>query len=489
MRKYTGISITDEFIRIAEAEIESGNIKSLRLEEIPYEKSDLKDAKFIKKIRSIVKKRRLYNKAFIALNNSEVIIKDKIVPPVKKNEIFKLIEAEIKDYAIFNHQNVSLGFNVIEKAKDKIKIIWAGTKEETLLSTIKTFRKAGIKSAGIIPSNFALGKFVGTFYENKAPLVIINVDNTKTTLTFMENEKVLYTYIQDLGIKEATSNDINLRNTWLGNILTTITFVSRNRNLSIQKVFVVSQKDSIEPLIQLLSSRLSYPIIPTNLPEDISFKNEEDYLRMQKTGGIEFAKAVGLALLGEKDAKGTLFCDISKHVLVEKKSVGIKITTTIILLALINGVAFYFYPYINNTLMSLQTNISNTKNKIEIASKAAEQTNKLKNELSTLGGTLSQYETVKKDLKNRSITSALLAELKAKLPPGVFINSVSLNEKGDIAISGTGTNYKTVLDYEVNLSSAKYIKNATIHSMSKSSGSAATFSMSAYVKGANNEKK
>ena len=489
MKKSTGISITRDFIRITEADIESGSVKALHFFEIPFSEEKLKDAKFLKNIASIVKKERIYNRAFISLSNKDVIVKDKTVPPIKKEEIFKLIEAEIKDYAIFNHQNVSLGFNVIEKAKDKTKIIWAGTKEETLLNVIKSFKKAGIKTVGVVPSNFAIGKFVSTFYEKESPIVIVNVDSAETTLTFMEKGEVLYTYNQDLGLNDIKSDDSSLKNNWLGNILTTITFVARNRSLTIQNVFIMSQQDETDMLINLLNTRLSYPITPLKIPENITFKNEEDYLAVQSNGGAKFAEAVGLALFGKNGVKDPLFCDISKHVLIEKKSMRVKITATILLLILINGAAFYFYPFINNTLRNLQQNITDTDKKIEIASRAAQQTEKIKNELSAVNGTLSQYETVKSDLKNRVITSYLLAELKSKLPQGVHINSASVSKDGDISISGTGPSYKAILYYEINLSSAKYVKSATIHSMTKGLKSIVTFNMSAKVKGVSNEKK
>jgi Tfp pilus assembly protein PilN len=489
MKKSTGISITSNFIRIAEAEVESGSIKALRFFEIPFSEEKLKDAKFLKHIANIVKKEKIYNRAFISLSNKDVIVKDKTVPPIKKEEIFKLIEAEIKDYAILNHQNVSLGFNIIEKAKDKTKIIWAGTKEETLLNLIKSFKKAGIKTVGVVPSNFAIGKFVSTFYEKESPIVIVNVDSTETTLTFMEKGKVLFTYSQDLGLNDIESNDPSLKNNWLGNILTTITFVARNRNLTIKNIFIMSQRDENDMLINLLNTRLPYPVTPLKIPETFTFKNEEDYLAVQNDGGAKFAEAVGLALFGKNGEKDPLFCDISKHVLIEKKSMHVKITATVLLLILINGAAFYFYPLINNTLRNLQQNIADTNKKIEIASRAAQQTEELKNELSAINGTLSQYETVKSDLKNRAITSYLLAELKSELPQGVHINSVSVSKDGNVSMSGTGPNYKTILDYEINLSGAKYVESATIHSMAKGLGSIVTFSMSAKVKGVNNEKK
>ncbi len=489
MKKITGISITNEFIRIAEVKIDGESIKSVRLENVPYSKESFKNPEFIKNLKDLIKKEKIYTKGFISLDNRNVIVKDKIVPPIRKEEIFKLIEAEIKDYAIFNHQNVSLGFNVIEKAKDKFKIIWAGAKEDILLNTIKTLKKAGFKTVGVIPSNFALAKFIYTFYEVNSPSLIVDIDKTETTLTFISNGKVLYTYTQDLGIEEATSNEVYTRNNWLGNIVTTVTFIARNRNLSIDKIFLVSQENKVESLVKILGSRLPQQIIPVKLPENINFENEEDYLRMQKSGGMEFSEAVGLTLFAIEGVRDPLFCDISKHILVEKKSIGIKVATTILLLIIINGAALYFYPYINNTLKSLQTNIISTKSKINAVSKFAQQTEAIKNELSELDNSLTAYQTAKKDLEQRAITSALLAEIKAKLPKGVSLTSVSINSNGDINISGSGPSYKAILQYEVNLSDAKYIENASILSMSKNPASNATFNMVANIKGVNHEKK
>ncbi|MCD6427508.1 MAG: hypothetical protein J7L03_05380, partial [Caldisericaceae bacterium] len=244
-----------------------------------------------------------------------------------------------------------------------------------------------------------------------------------------------------------------------------------------------------EKLLPFLTARISYPVIIPDLKTLVGFKNEEDFLRVQKTGGSEFIVPIGLALLCGNGLQDPLFCDISKHILVEKASVRLKIITTVMLLIIVNGVAVYLYPFFSSMLKNLTVNLSNTEKRIEIVSKEAENTEKIKKELSEAKDTLGKYEIVESALKNRVITSMLISELKEKLPQGVEIVNVSIDGSGNISVSGLGKSFKNVLDYEINLSSAKFVEGASIYDMAKSGSGTVIFRMSARVKGVSNEKK
>ncbi len=485
MRETTGVSITDKYIRIAQISSDKGNVVVEHLIEFdfPGDASDiLTDKKFLLNLKKEIRKNKILNKAFVSMPDKNVILKDKTLPPVRKQEIFKLIESEIKDYAIFNHENVSLGFNVIDKAQDKITIIWAGLKESSLINLLRFFKHIGIKSRAVIPSNFAIARFIGQFYETSENFVIINVDDSVTSLTFVKDGKVVLNYKHDLGFRDVVNGTEETKNNWVGNVLTTITFVSRNRKIPIDKIFLVSQQGSPEKLLPFLTARISYPVIIPDLKTLVEFKNEEDFLRVQKTGGSEFIVPIGLALLQEKGQNDPLFCDISKHILVEKASTRVKLMATILLLVLVNGLAVYFYPVLNIVLQNLSRNIENTDKRIELVSKEAEKTEQIKKELGSAREELNTYKNAVNDFQNKIISSALLAELKSRLPEGVELNNVSVSEEGDISITGVGKSYRNVLDYEINLSSAKYVRNASILRMSGISQNVVTFTMSGKVR-------
>ncbi len=485
MRETTGVSITDKYIRIAQISSDKGNVVVEHLIEFdfPGDASDiLTDKKFLLNLKKEIRKNKILNKAFVSMPDKNVILKDKTLPPVRKQEIFKLIESEIKDYAIFNHENVSLGFNVIDKAQDKITIIWAGLKESSLINLLRFFKHIGIKSRAVIPSNFAIARFIGQFYETSENFVIINVDDSVTSLTFVKDGKVVLNYKHDLGFRDVVNGTEETKNNWVGNVLTTITFVSRNRKIPIDRIFLVSQQGNPEKLLPFLTARISYPVIIPDLKTLVEFKNEEDFLRVQKTGGSEFIVPIGLALLQEKGQNDPLFCDISKHILVEKASTRVKLMATILLLVLVNGLAVYFYPVLNIVLQNLSRNIENTDKRIELVSKEAEKTEQIKKELGSAREELNTYKNAVNDFQNKIISSALLAELKSRLPEGVELNNVSVSEEGDISITGVGKSYRNVLDYEINLSSAKYVRNASILRMSESSQNVVMFTMSGKVR-------
>ncbi len=494
-RRGAGISFSEDLLRIADIAIGEESVKILHLDEFSLPKTVFSERKNLHKtaveIKKILKKTHIAHKAYVSPADRDVTLKDKTLPPVRKREIFKLIESEIKDYAIFGHENVSLGFNVVSEEKDKIKILWAGLKESILMKILSFVKQMGISPVAVIPSSFAIAKFILRFYPNLSnAFVIINVDNAVTSITFVKDGKVILNYKHDVGLVDIQNENPTNINSWAGNILTTVTFVTRNKKLDLGEIFLVSQDGKPQRLLPFLTRRVSNPVIIPDLKMLVDFENEEDFLRIQKTGGSEFVVPLGLALLEASDSKDPLFCDISKHILVEKVSAKLKVMIISILLIIINGLALYLYPVLSSTLSRLKSNLAYTNTRIKIAEEEAKNTEKIKNELSALREELSKYDSIYKQLQNRIISSQLLDEIKKDLPDGVSVSSVLVDDNGKISISGYGKSYEDILQYEVNLASARFLRNASISEMAKNSSGIILFRMSAQSsEGVNDERK
>ncbi len=486
-----GVSITEEFIRLVKVKTDGKAITICRLGEFHLSESsnfNSKSLKSISEIKKYIKENSLRGAGLISPDDREVILKDRTLPPVKKQEIFKLIESEIKDYAIFNHENVSLGFSIINKEKDKVSIIWAGLKESLLMQTLSFVKHIGIKPIAVVPSNFAIAKFIQYFYPSSKNFVIISVDKSMTTLTFVNDGRVVLNYKHDVGLGDIEDGALNVVNNWVGTILTTITFVSRNRKISVEKIFLITQYGDPEKLIPFLSSRIPHPIVLPDVKSLMNFEDEEDFLKIQKTGGYEYIIPIGLALLQASGINDPLFCDISKHILVEKASVRLKIFITTLLLIVMNGAAIYLYPIFSSTLSDLNSNLRYTDERIRIVSKEVQNTEKIKKDISNLNNILGQYESAYAKLKVKPVSSSLLRELKLKLPKDTFLSSVTIDVNGKILISGTGRSYKDVLDYEVNLSEAQFVNDPYIVEMSQNTSGIVIFKMIAQSNGVKNEK-
>ncbi len=492
MKKFIGFSISEHFVRVAVITIKKDHISIAALKEFTgdfLKEGRERNSDFLKRCRNTLKKEQITGSAFITPPDTKVVVKEKTVPSIPKNEIFKLIEAEIKDYAIFNHENVSLGFTTLEKEKNKVKIMWAGIKETDLMNIIKSSRKCGFSTRGVIPANFAEAKFISTIYHLNEPFAIVSVDSSITTMSFVKEGKLYFSYVHDTGSDELLKEgDISTGSTWSGNIATTITYVARSRNFPIKNIFLISQNSGIEKLLAILSQRIAYPIIiPKIDTKDVSIQDEELYLRIQNEGGSEFIRAVGTAILSASKESDPLLCDISKHILVEKKSMKAKIALTLLLLIAVNAFGIYFYPYVNSVLNSLETNLQSIQVRIKKAEKAAENTAKLKSKLNETNSMLNQYLMVTNLVKKARIKSTVLRELKQKLPPGVLVNSLSITNNGAIVIKGSADEYYKIFDFERNLSSAKTITQASITRIVN--GESATFTIVAKIRGAQNEEK
>jgi Tfp pilus assembly protein PilN/Tfp pilus assembly PilM family ATPase len=487
--KAAGISITKNFIRFVEIRKEEDKIYLDKLLEIPLIEGEqgntllAKDKNLIKTVKLKIQNTKFLNRAFISVPDSDVVVRTKVVPPVNQGEIFKLIEAEIKDYAIFGHSNVSLGFTVTDKNKDKLNIIWGGIKERTLFDTLKFLRKAKIRVLGVVPADFAIVEYIYSLYEEESPIATIVVDESTTKIIFSQGKKMLSVYVQDIGSSSILKKGSTGKDNWIGSVLSTLTYATENLNISVKKIFLLGQAGGISKMLKILSAHVTYPVVVPDVLEKINCERDEYRLVLQKKEGINFISPLGLALLSLDRKDNPLFCDISKHILRERQSMWIKVTVTLFIFLIVNGA----YLYVNRSLIRIQKNRKDIETKIEQISQLSGNTEKLKEELNVLNDIHSNYTIAINAAKKRVITSLLLTEIKSKVSDGLYITSISVNDKGDMTINGIASSYRSVLNFEENLASAQYMTDATILSMSKKNKGNVFFQMNAKAKEEMNE--
>ena len=481
-----GISISENAIRIAIIEQEDGLITIDKIEEIPYEDFDsLKTNKeVIGRVRKIFRKEKVGSHILVSIPDDRVVTRTKNIPPIKKTKVLQLIQTEIKDYAIFSGENVTLGFVTSKKDADSSLIVWGATKESNILNILSFLRNCRIKAKSIVPSNFALAKAVSVLYKEESPYCVINLDRDTTSLTFVESGRVVFTYTQDIGFLVFEENDIGMKNTWVGNILTTITYASRTLNLNIKEVFLALNTSNTVDVLQILAERIPYPIVMLNIPEDVKFKDGEDYIKIQSSGGNEFAASIGFSTLAFSKKDDPLFPAINEHLLRERYSDRLKVLTITLVLLAVNAAAIITYPVINNTLKSSQVNLKNVEKSIGEISASSEDADKLSKDLQEALDLLSKFSDTRKMLANRVELSRVLQEISLNRPTGVSFLDVSIAEDGKIEVRGSAPTIATVLDFEKNLASATYVEKASIGTITRGDTSGIfTFDVQIFLKG------
>lgn len=487
-KKSAGISITENHIRFVELEFHNKSATIIRFQEIPLPEGlpdDLYSSQgkeLAKSLKNMFQLDRFKGKIFVTVPDREVAVREKVIPPLKTKDIFKIIETEVKDYAIFEHQNVSIGFTIVDRDDEKYKIIWAGVKEETALRIIKLFRLAGRRISGILPSNFAVSKVIHSIYKEEVPVAIINVDTRITTLTFIERGRIIYTYAQETGSADLSLDDDSAKNVWVGNILTAFNHITRTTSKEISKAYLIAQEEQGDDLREFLEQKLTCPTI---LPELTTFfgSSDEGINTPRIDHGTEYLQAAGAALFAASDEQDPLFCDVSKHVLVERVSLKIKALTVALILVLVNGLFFAALPFVNRTNINLQQSIKNIDTKIAEISETSQDAENLINYVQQLRSEVEVYKNIRTNATKGQLVSSLLTELRARLPASVYISSISVNSSGEISLVGKAANYKSVMEYEENLAFSEYIEWASITSMSKGTEGTVTFNMVARAKG------
>jgi len=484
MKNYTlGVSLNESSLRCALVEEGEEGISISSLFEIEYENFEnaIKDVNVIKALREFVRKSR-YNKCVVSLPSSKVLTRIKTVPKIPESKIVKLIQTEIRDYAIFEKENVSLGFSILEDRGDEVDIIWAGIKEPVLVSVLQFLKASRIKASTITIPQLALVEFVNTLYSENDAYAVLNVDKESTTLTVSKGKRIVFNYTQDLGYDCFEKGDLSLKGTWVGNIVSTLSYVSRNLNTPVKEVFVsVNNPDSFD-ILPFLSQRIPSPALLLTIPESVGFSDESVFLKIQKTGGNEYAVPIGLALLSKLKKGEVNYLSITEHFLREKVSERLKVLTTVLVLVAVNGGAILVYPFLRDSINSTNAQLSNVLKSISEISKPAEDATKLGQDLQNLKGALSKIKEVESSINVNPPYSIVLKEFKSLSPGGVYIIEIALKDDSSISLRGNSNTMRNVFNFEENLSKATYIYNATVLSVYGGKTNEFTFEMQANMR-------
>ncbi|BAL81441.1 pilus assembly protein PilM [Caldisericum exile] len=474
--KLLGVSISENAIRCALVERgEEITIKSLF--EISFDDFNnvSQNKEVIDSLKAFLRKNR-YDSCAISLPASAVLTRLKTVPKLPQEKIVKLIQTEIRDYAIFEGENVSLGFAELEKTEEGVEVIWAATKESTLLSTLNFLHKVGIKTRRITIPQLAIAEFIDELYKDDS-YAVVNVDRATTTLTVSKGKRIIFNYTQDVGFQAFKENDVSLKGTWVGNIVSSLNYVSRNLNIAIKKIYLVINNSESFDMLPYLTGRVPIPVLLLTLPENVSFEDESDFIKYQKTGGNEFVVAVGLALSSLIKRGEAYYLSLTEHFLREKLSERLKVLTMVLVLVVVNGAFALAYPYLSGSLKSTTEKLNSVKKSISEISKPVLDVNKLQLELQAVNGTLNSLKNLEVSIYTLPKYSLVLKELQSLSPQGVSLIELALKEDGSVSLRGTSNTFKNVFNFEENLSGAKYLKNATVLEIIKDKEGSNIFSM------------
>ena len=483
--KAVGISISEGVIKIAILSKENEKVAVEGLEEIPFDSFDtLKENKQVhERLKTILSQNRAGSNVFVSMPDYKVVVRVKTTPKLPEAKIIQIIHAEIKDYAIFSRENVTFGLVTSKEDKDSKLVLWGGAKETEILNTLKFLRKCSTKTKNIMPSNVALAKYVSTFFKENGAFCTINLDRDTTTLTFVLDGGIVFTYMQDVGYKAFLDVDTGSQNTWSGNITTTIAYVARNLNIPISSVFFTQTLSKDVGAFDLLKQRINYPVYELTIPETIGLENEEDYIKIQVTRGNDFAVPIGLALFGLYKDNLPLKLLLNEYLLRERQSERIKLIALIVSFVAVNGAFALSYPFIRDSLENSQANLKKIETSISEISQTVDKVDSLTKELQSAKDTLSKYTSIKDTFENMPKFSKVLNEIYAKCPTRVSVLDVAVRNDGTVVLRGSSASFAAVFDFEKNLSTATNVEKASIGDVTKKEdGSGYTFNMEMYVK-------
>ncbi|MEF3244492.1 MAG: hypothetical protein K6343_00700 [Caldisericaceae bacterium] len=457
-----GITLNETAMRCAIIENTENNFKIRALKEFTYPNFEeaLTDKTLINSVRSFIKNFRYVNCA-VSIPQNVAFTRIKNVPKLPNDKIFKLIQSEIKDYAIFKQENVALGFIKVDDNADSQNVLWAGIKEPILLNILTFLKQCKIKANIITIPQIGIVFGISEFYKEIDPYVVINIDKDSTTLTAVQGKKVLYNYIQDIGYEVFEKDDVSSKNIFIGNIVSTLNFITRTQNISIKKIFLIAHTDITTQIVSSLSNRLPLAPIMLSIPESIEIINEEDYLEIQKNQGNKYFVSVALAVLSQLKEKD-ISLKINEYFVRERVSESLKVFATVLTLIVINGAAVIAYPILKTNLTEVENNIKNVSKSISEISIPSLDVKKLQDDLQSLKDKTTKLQLLENSLNDKVKFSTVLDDLAVRLPSSTTIETLAIKEDNTIFLRSITNLCKSAFDYEENLSRSNVVENQTV---------------------------
>jgi len=480
MTKALGISIGEKYLRFAFVGKENDEIRIIRLEEFEHKgfESLSSDRHLAESIRKFLREAHIHEPVVVSIPDSKVTVRTKTIPPVKEKDIFELIKTEIKDYAIFMNENVLLSFNFSKS--DRTSIVWAGITESTFRQIQKFMKNCGIKIKAVTPSNFGLCEAVLSVIGEHEPCGIIKVNKDSTTISFINEGALALSYKQDLGtitLQEAESSE---RNTWVGNIMTSVTYATRNLAIGVREILLTGEEGDCSQAQAMLLQRLPVPVILLSLPDRVAVENEEDFARVYISGANQFFESIGLALLSTESKQNPLFINLLEYTMREKVSVRLQVVAALIVFAVVNTAACVAYPAVYEIYRKSETQLEAAMTNLKEIKEPASDAERLSKELQNLQSELGSLKNAQQVVKGKFSTSDIMKELMQKSPAGLTIETLDVLSDGTITFTGNTDSYETVLKLLENLSKSKSVTNASIGAMRLNKG-VVTFEMKAHV--------
>ncbi|MGM0439190.1 MAG: type IV pilus assembly protein PilM [Patescibacteria group bacterium] len=207
--KFAKASKTEESIKLSsfgKKELKSGIVKKGRIND-----EDL----LATEIKNLIKRKLETKYVAISLPEEKAFFQIIETPKVKENRLKKIIEYEAEDYIPFSIDEVYLDFEIVDERKKSFNVLITAIPKKIIKPYISVVKKAGLFPVVAEVESISLVRSLVKNKEQTSPLLLIDIGETKTILTILSRETIIFTsYIltssKDLTKKIAQDNDISL---------------------------------------------------------------------------------------------------------------------------------------------------------------------------------------------------------------------------------------------------------------------------------------
>jgi len=214
-KRLVGLDIGSETIKAAEISKHKKKLclKNFGIRETPqraFENGVLKDSDVVAEAIAQLFEKNNFRQKEVALSISGlgVIVKRIKLPVMSEDHIFQAIQFESEQYLPYQIDEVDFDFQVLGKEKDNpemLSVVLVAAKKKLVKTYMDTALKAGLSPRLINLDTFALqNMFQTTYGSTLAPVALMDIGSTKTSLSIIFNGKPEFMIDIFIGCRQIT---------------------------------------------------------------------------------------------------------------------------------------------------------------------------------------------------------------------------------------------------------------------------------------------
>lgn len=283
-KKYLGVDISDDSVRYVYLKSKGFSFVVLKAGKSSIDFDVTSQGALRNAIKGLVKQEKLKpSRIFVSISRKDTVVHQLVLPKLSAREFEEVITSEIEKIPTFHNEAYDYIYRKFPVGRDKFKVIMSAIRRDVLDNVLKEVNKTGIpfKDVEITPLNFKDIPELIEPVENCHAYVLVSDRQTYLSIYDKDQYKLIYKLASGLNQFKHTVSQEQIKlivSDWSSQLKRVFkSFLLENRNLKVDKIWLVWDKETAPNLDQYMGSEFNIPVEILDIRKINKIKTIENY--------------------------------------------------------------------------------------------------------------------------------------------------------------------------------------------------------------------